>query len=699
MKKAHVSLVAILGVAATALFATLPVAQEDPARAQARGLSERVAKNPQVTDRIIVRLREGVGPTEPSARTGRAMAMSANRARALSSVALTDLEPLRVMGDGAHVLKLGERARLSDVQAIAARLARDPSVEYAEPDVLRFPLQVPTDRFYLEQQWNLREALGGINVEAAWGRNARGQGVVVAVVDTGIIPTNRDLTLPSTRLVGGYDFISADPGGGVATANDGDGRDADPSDPGNWISSSEAGRFPFEQCPSAQASDWHGTHTAGIIAANANNDAVAGLVVDNSGLPKSVVGAAYLAQVQPLRALGKCGGYVSDIADAIRWAAGLAVSGTPANPVQRAPVINLSLGSTGSCTQTEQSAISAALAQPGVKAIVAAAGNEDGGDARNVSPANCPGVISVAATDRSGARAPYSNVGPGVTLSAPGGCFLSACPNAAVQGGILSTFNAGSTVPSTQDAYAYVIGTSEAAAHVSAVVALMLSANPNLTSAQVRSFLVGSARPFPNCTCSTSACGAGIVDADAAVRSAQASSVQASTGVGASCAGRASLAGSVFRDANANNVFDGVDVAAADVTIILTNNATGTEIARTTTNASGNFVFVSLAPGTYRLTKVQPTDGTGTTAIAGSSGGTAGPNAVSNIVLADNVFGAGYDFPLEAQTLGAGSGLSGGGGGGGGGCTIGGDGRIDPLLALVVLVAVAGIARRASRRR
>ncbi len=219
----------------------------------------------------------------------------------------------------------------------------------------------------------------------------------------------------------------------------------------------------------------------------------------------------------PARVLGKCGGYTSDIIDAIRWSAGLAVPGVPEN-ASPAQVLNVSLGATGACSVEEQRALDDALATGRVKAIVTAAGNE-AGDSAQITPSNCRGVLTVTATDRSGSRAPYASLGANVALAAPGGSFAANATSGA--NGILSLFNTGSTTPAA-DTFAFAAGTSEAAAHVSGVIALMLSANPGLAADDVRRILQTTARAFPNATCSPSLCGAGIVDAAAAVVAAAA---------------------------------------------------------------------------------------------------------------------------------------------------------------------------------
>ena len=443
----HLTAAARAGVAAALCFIALHAAAQPRA---------------PTTDRLIVRLADW-------ADADRAQPMRADRARGLSIAARSRLEPYRRMSGGAQVVRLTHDMPVAEVEAMAARLMRDPAVAHAEPDRRKFPLRAATDPLYANQ-WNLFEPAGGINAPAAWDITIGSPAVVVAVLDTGVRPDNADL---AGRLAAGYDFVREDAPGLALTANDGDGRDADAADPGDWVSAAEAGQPPFGGCPQAASSSWHGTHTAGIIAASANN-------------AYGIAGIAWAVRVLPARVLGKCGGYTSDIIDAIRWSAGLAVPGVPAN-ASPAQVLNLSLGAPGACSVEEQRALDDALAIGRVKAIVTAAGNE-AGDSAQTTPANCRGVLTVTATDRSGSRAPYASFGANVALAAPGGWFAA--------------------------------GTSEAAAHVSGVVALMLSANPGLAAADVRRILQTTARAFPNATCSRSLCGAGIVDAAAAVAAA-----------------------------------------------------------------------------------------------------------------------------------------------------------------------------------
>src|SRR5262245_29692225 len=448
------------------------------------------------TDRLIVRIADWADapPGQP---------MADSHARALSAMARTRVDPQPRMSGGAHVMQVAQAMPLEEVQRIAARLMADATVVHAEPDVRKFALRIPNDPLF-DLQWALREPLGGIDAVAAWDITTGSPGVVVAVIDTGIRPNNPDFV---GRLLPGFDFVRADAAGLFATANDGNGRDPDPSDPGDFVTSREAGQFPFQGCSQPQNSSWHGTHTAGIIAASADNGF-------------GIAGIAWNVRILALRALGKCGGFTSDIIDAIRWAAGLAVPDLPtnANPAQ---VLNLSLGGSAPCGVEEQRAINDALATGRVKAIVASAGN-DGGDSALVAPANCRGVIAVTSTDRTGSLASFASRGANVALAAPGGGLPPS--GASIRDvGILSLVNAGRTTPVPEpqgNAFAFFVGTSEAAAQVSGVAALVLSVKPSLSATELRTLLRSTARRFPNPTCDTSICGAGIVDAAAAVRAA-----------------------------------------------------------------------------------------------------------------------------------------------------------------------------------
>jgi serine protease len=429
------------------------------------------------TDRLIVKYKDSVPAGKGAAR---AAPISAERRAILDrsgqQFGMT-LKSLHTIATGAHIFKLDRKVSLDEARALAAELvARDPSVEYAEPDRMMTALMTPNDSRYTEQ-WDYYETTGGMRLPAAWDKST-GAGIKVAVIDTGYRP-HADL---SGQILQGYDFISD-----TAVSNDGNGRDTDASDPGDWITAGQCGTG-----SPAQNSSWHGTHVAGTIAAVTNNGT-------------GVAGVAYGAKIVPARVLGKCGGYTSDIADAIIWASGGTVTGVPAN-ANKAQVINMSLGGSGACDATTQSAINGARSRGTV--VVVAAGNE-AVNASNSSPANCSGVITVAATNRSGGRASYSNYGTIVDVAAPGG-------DGGTGNGILSTLNSGTTTPAS-DSYASYMGTSMATPHVAGVVALMLAKNPALTPDDVEAKLKSSARAFP---ASCSGCGAGIVDASAAVDAA-----------------------------------------------------------------------------------------------------------------------------------------------------------------------------------
>jgi serine protease len=436
------------------------------------------------TDRLIIKYRDAStaqvrsGQVFSVAKRVDAATLESRSANAQSQAANwgARLSLLRQMGSGAHVYRADKRLSLAQMQALADRIqAADASVEYAEPDRKMFAMLTPNDSSYA-QQWDLFEATAGIRAPQAWDL-ATGTGVVVAVIDTGIRP-HADL---SGQTVTGYDLINS-----ATIGNDGDARDADPADPGDWVAANECGTG-----TSASNSSWHGTHVAGTIAAKTNN-------------ALGVAGIAFNAKIQPVRVLGKCGGYTSDIADAITWASGGTVSGVPANGTP-AKVLNLSLGGSGSCGTTTQTAINGARARGSV--VVVAAGNS-AVNVSNASPANCSGVIAVAALDRYGARAYYSNYGTAVALAAPGGDMRASASN-----GILSTLNAGTSTPGA-DNYAYYQGTSMATPHVAGVAALMFSVKPSATPDQIAAALKSSARIFAG---SCSGCGSGMLDAAAAV--------------------------------------------------------------------------------------------------------------------------------------------------------------------------------------
>jgi len=426
--------------------------------------------------RFIVKTRDaapvGVASTSAAATSASlratlqsvAAAMPAKNGRALG---LTSLRRLAV---GPEVIQSNRPLDHAEAETLMRQLAADPNVEYVEVDQRMTIALTPNDPS-LSNQWAFGTTTAGINVRPAWDQ-ATGNGVVVAVIDTGIT-SHPDL---NANVLPGYDFISV-----AADARDGNGRDSNPADEGDWAAANEC----YSGSPASNSS-WHGTHVAGTIAAVTNNST-------------GVAGTAFNAKILPVRVLGKCGGYTSDIADAITWASGGTVSGVPTNTTP-AEVINMSLGGSGTCSTTYQNAINGAVGR-GTTVVVAA-----GNSAANVSgsvPANCANVIAVAATTSSRAKASYSNYGTGIDISAPGSS-------------ILSTLNDGTTTPGNAS-YASYNGTSMATPHVAGVVALMQSVAPTpLTPAQVESTIKSTAASF---SCSQG-CGAGLLDANAAVTSA-----------------------------------------------------------------------------------------------------------------------------------------------------------------------------------
>ncbi|AFQ50287.1 S8 family peptidase [Burkholderia cepacia] len=413
--------------------------------------------------------------------TGAARAYAA----ATTSQAPLNVQVERTLSDGAAVLSIGQRLASGDAAALAQAFAADADVDYAEPDHPMRVRDTPSDPAY-GQQWYLSDASVGINAPPAWTRTKGSPTVVTAVLDTGYRP-HPDLV---GNLLPGYSFIS-----NVNTSNNGQARGSDATDPGDWVTQQELddASGPFYHCASEPgSSSWHGTRVTGVIGATANN-----------GI--GVAGVSWLGRILPVRVLGKCGGVTSDIADAMRWAAGIPVVGVPTNPTP-AKIINLSLGGVGACSATFQQAIDDVNAK-GVTVVVAA-GN-DGLSTALDQPANCRGVISVGATDATGRRASFSNFGADVALSAPGV-------------NILSTANSGTTTPGT-DSYGPASGTSFATPQVTGIVGLMLAVNGNLTPAQIQQKLQGGARAatLPASTsCTALPAGAGIADAGAAVTAA-----------------------------------------------------------------------------------------------------------------------------------------------------------------------------------
>jgi serine protease len=319
----------------------------------------------------------------------------------------------------------------------------------------------PTDTLF-EKQW----ALKMVRAPEAWKRTVGSRGVTMAIIDTGVVK-HPDLY---ARIIGGYDFI-----GDAENAGDGDGRDDDPQDEGDATD---------------ESSGLHGTHIAGIAAAISDNDT-------------GVAGVDWQCRLVIARVLGvqQATGTDVDIADAIRWSAGLHVDGVPDNE-HPAQVINMSFGSAGHSDRM-QDAIHDALNAGAI--VVASAGNA-GEEASGQSPGGLSGVITVGAVGPGGKRAIYSNFGDAVTIMAPGG--------GASTGGILST----SGLIDTQFTYVDHVGTSEAAAFVSGAVSLMKGVYQDMTAEDARRILEDTADDSALCE---KGCGAGLLNVEAAIDKAQ----------------------------------------------------------------------------------------------------------------------------------------------------------------------------------
>jgi serine protease len=433
------------------------------------------------------------------------------------------------VGARAQLLHFAQPLTRTQAEQVAARLALRADVQWAEPNARERRLATangpPSDPYFggPTGQWWL-QAVQGSNASAIEGRlrgvpgylsgwtngTTGAAAAVVAVLDTGITP-HPEL---AGRMLPGYDFVSDwDRVTQRGYANDGDGRDADPSDPGDWVSDADRRSDParYSSCV-VENSSWHGTVIAGMVASLTNNG-VGGAAMNWNG------------RVLPVRVAGKCGADLADIIDGIYWAAGLPVAGVPDNP-NPARIINISFGGSAACGGAYQQAIDDVRAAPGGGAVVvAAAGNEWGAPTR---PASCLHAVGVAALNRDGFKTNYSSFGAAIALATVGGDDNDGAwgPTMA-DSGVLTIGNDGLTAP-TASGYYYHFGTSFSAPIVAGAVSLMLSLNPTLTGDQIVTGLKVSSRPHVSstvpgfgtcsdanpgrCLCTTTTCGAGILD-------------------------------------------------------------------------------------------------------------------------------------------------------------------------------------------
>lgn len=456
------------------------------------------------SERIIVKYRAGTAAARDTgsklatvqSALGRAVPLAANGRSSAASA-----KHVRRLAIGADLIQLGQRLPKAQLDTLVAELKADPSVEYAELDAmmtradlptrLEQPQLVPDDQYYQQYQWHLHSATGGVNAPAAWDVS-QGEGVVVAVLDTGILPDHPDF---AGNLLEGYDFISL----AEISRRPTDGRAPGALDQGDWVENDNecyAGSL-------AEDSSWHGTHVAGTIAEATNNGV-------------GMAGVAHKSTILPVRVLGKCGGTLADISDAIIWASGGTVEGVPANQ-NPAEVINLSLGGSGACGAAYQDAINGAVSRGTL--VVVAAGNS-AGNAANFRPASCNNVVAVGANRITGGIASYSNYGPVVDLSGPGGGGgVDGNPN----GYVWQAISGGLTTPTSGTfTYGGMAGTSMAAPHVAGVAALVQSAladagRDTLSPADLEALLKQTARQFPVTIPTGTPIGSGIVDAKAAL--------------------------------------------------------------------------------------------------------------------------------------------------------------------------------------
>lgn len=330
---------------------------------------------------------------------------------------------------------------------------------------------VPSESAYSDGTlWGLNSTYG-INAAEVFDVSQGSRDVVVGIIDTGIT-SHSDL---NANVISGYDFVS-----NTTYAGDGDGRDSNPADPGDYYTNAEG----------FHASSWHGTHVAGIVGAISNG--------------VGALGVSPTVSIMPLRALGRGGGLLTDVNDAITWGSGGTLTSSPRTTVtKRADVLSLSLGNAGEpCPPSTQAAIDGAVSRGTV--VVVAAGNS-GVDLTNTYPANCNNVVTVIATSADGSRPSWSNFGS--VASATNSIYVSAPGEA-----IYSTYNSGSRSPGAES-YQYMSGTSMATPFVSGIVAQIRAVKPTASVAEIKGLLNDPANR------TTGTRGTSIIDAGKLLRS------------------------------------------------------------------------------------------------------------------------------------------------------------------------------------
>ena len=511
-----------------ALAAGFLIAQSVIAQGSPDGATGQLPALSKATARLIVKLR----PIDDDRKQVQALSLSdsaSGRVSALGQrVGLSQRLSQSLGGDLSLVL-LDRPLAGTELESTLASLRADPEVEFVEIDQRRYAQAVPGDPLYPDQWYLQADQPSAVNFTAAWDLTTGSPDTVIAVIDTGVRFDHPDLGRsgvdPDGRLLPGYDFVSGfgEPSGSFVRANDGDGRDADPSDPGDWVTWDDS---VFLDCDWPEGrnhsnpldSSWHGTRVAGILGASTNNAA------------GGIAGATWMPRLLPVRVLGKCFGYDSEIIAGMKWAAGLSVPGVPANPTP-AKILNLSLGGSGTCGQSYSDTITT-LTAAGVL-VVAAAGNEHG---PVQTPGNCPGVLAVAGLRQVGTKVGYSSLGPEVGIAAPAGNCVNLYEGQPCLFPLKTTSNTGTTVPALYS-YNGWVGTSFSTPMVSAIAGLMHAVNSNLSNSEIIARIKSGSRPFPapdpaiptcpaldsltlQCNCTTTTCGAGMADAPGAVSEA-----------------------------------------------------------------------------------------------------------------------------------------------------------------------------------
>lgn len=376
-------------------------------------------------------------------------------ARAAKQIELPDLSHIYVVSLAAG----------TDIVAACRSYSANPNVEYAVPSYAMAPQSVPDDPYFssvgswgnsYDDLWGVKK----IQTDLAWD-TAQGEGVVVAVVDTGLDYNHVDIApnvWTNTAEASGAPGVDDDGNGYV---DDIRGRHFDFVYPGGAVSNNDVMDLD---------SYGHGTFVAGIIAATGGNGT-------------GIIGVAPAAKIMPVKIMASEGFNVSEAyANGILYAA-----------LNGADVINLSWG----CSDCSESADNPAVADAievarGLGAIVVTSAGNGRSDVKDAFPAGIPDVLTVSSTDDSDVNSAFSNRGFLVDVAAPGGGGWYGGINNSIlslKSGTVGTFN--STV--VGGSYLRSSGTSASAAHVSGVAALVLSANPALTTGQVAAVIRQSA--------------------------------------------------------------------------------------------------------------------------------------------------------------------------------------------------------------